>query len=76
MHSSRYRVASRADLFWLGTLNAIHFLMIVLSFRCDLVWHRGRKENGDGKDNKTAYYNDVQKLFYLVHSIFSALWRP
>jgi hypothetical protein len=27
------------------------FLMIVLGRRGDLVWHCGRKGNGDGKDN-------------------------
>jgi hypothetical protein len=32
-------------------LVVIHFLMIVLGCRCDLVWHRGRKGNGDGKAN-------------------------
>ncbi|HEY8008323.1 MAG TPA: hypothetical protein VIE66_16345, partial [Methylocella sp.] len=29
----------------------IHFLMIVPGCRCDLVWHCGRKGNGDGKAN-------------------------
>jgi hypothetical protein len=34
---------------WAATM--IHFLMIVLGCRCDLVWHLGRKGNGDGKAN-------------------------
>jgi len=37
------------------------FLMIMLGCRCNLVWHRGRKGNGDGKANhgndKRGYYN-------------------
>jgi hypothetical protein len=35
----------------LADMFMIHFLVIVLGCRCDLVWHRGRKGNGDGKAN-------------------------
>jgi|HubBroStandDraft_6_1064221.scaffolds.fasta_scaffold1895229_1 hypothetical protein len=35
--------------------------MIVTGCRCNLVWHRGRKGNGDGKANhgndERGYYN-------------------
>jgi hypothetical protein len=36
-------------------------VMIVIGCRCDLVWHCGRKGNGDGKANhgndERGYYN-------------------
>jgi hypothetical protein len=36
-------------------------VMIVIGCRCDLVWHCGRKGNGDGKANhgndERRYYN-------------------
>jgi hypothetical protein len=47
-HNHRhYDLTSRAGIFC--ALGVIRFLMIVLGCRRDLVWHRGRKGNGDGK---------------------------
>jgi hypothetical protein len=44
-----------------GRIASLAAVMIVIGCRCDLVWHSGRKGNGDGKANHSnderGYYN-------------------
>jgi hypothetical protein len=57
--ASYWRASFPAGIFC--ALGVIHFLMIMLGCRCDLVWHCGRKGNGNGKANhgndERGYYN-------------------